>query len=246
MSLPKPYYEEAGIRLYHGDCLEIMGLFWDQCVSTVLTDPPYSSGGRRENARSIRKSMKRADKDEDWIHGDAMSTQGFVWLMRQCGIEWRRVLAPGGHALTFIDWRMAPNLAAALESADLRQHPMLIWDKATIGMGAIFRNQHEFIVHMSAGNPCEPQRRDVGNVLRFPAVRDGVHPTEKPVSLLHTLLSVVTPAGGTVLDPFAGSGSTLVAARDLGRSAIGIESDERWCEQAARRLAQADLFGGAA
>lgn len=235
---PAPYWTDGRTTLYHGDCLEVMAALADESVSAVLTDPPYSSGGRRENSRSLRKSMNRTDADEDWIHGDAMSTTGFVWLMRQCGLRWRRLLEPGGHALTFIDWRMAANLAAALESADLRQHPILVWDKAAFGMGAVFRNQHEFIVHMSAGNPNAPQRRDVGNVLRFPAVRNGVHPTEKPVTLLHTLLSVVCPPDGTVLDPFAGAGSTLVAARDLGIRAIGIDSDERWCEQAVRRLSQ--------
>lgn len=236
-----PYYVDEAVTLYLGDCLEVMASLPAGSVSAVLADPPYSSGGRRENARSIRKSMLRSQDDDDWIHGDAMSTQGFVWMMRQCGIQWRRSLVPGGHALTFIDWRMAPSLAAALESADLRQHPMLVWDKAAFGMGTVFRNQHEFIVHMSAGNPADPQRRDVGNVLRFPAVRNGVHPTEKPVTLLHTLLSVVAPPGALVLDPFAGSGSTLVAARDLGMRAIGIDSDERWCEQAARRLSQGVL-----
>jgi site-specific DNA-methyltransferase (adenine-specific) len=235
---PQPYWTDGQVTLYHGDCLNVMDSLRPEFIASVLTDPPYSSGGRRENARSLRKSMLRASSDDEWIHGDAMSTQGFVWLMRQCGIQWRRILVPGGHALTFIDWRMAPNLAAALESADLRQHPILVWDKAAFGMGTIFRNQHEFIIHMSAGNPSEPQRRDVGNVLRFPAVRNGVHPIEKPTPLLHTLLSVVTAPGGIVLDPFAGSGSTLVAARDLGLQAIGIESDERWCEQAARRLSQ--------
>jgi site-specific DNA-methyltransferase (adenine-specific) len=240
-----PYWADDGITLYNADCLEVMAELEAASVGAVLTDPPYSSGGRRENARSVRQSMTRGTTDDEWIHGDAMSTQGFIWLMRQCGIQWRRVLAPGGHALSFIDWRMAANLAAALESADLRQHPILVWDKAAFGMGTIFRNQHEFIVHMTAGNPSEPQRRDVGNVLRFPAVRGGVHPTEKPVTLLHTLLSVVVPPGGVVLDPFVGSGSVLVAARDLGRRAIGIDSDERWCEQAARRLSQADLFGAA-
>lgn len=239
--MAEPYWSDGSCELYLGDCLEVMATMEAESITTVLTDPPYSSGGRRENARSLRKSMLRASDDDDWIHGDAMSTQGFIWLMRQCGLQWRRVLTSGGHALAFIDWRMAPNLAAALESADLRQHPMLVWDKATIGMGAIFRNQHEFIVHMSAGNPSDPQRRDVGNVLRFPAVRGGVHPTEKPVTLLHTLLSVVNPPGGLVLDPFAGAGSTLVAARDLGMRAIGIDSDERWCEQAARRLSQTVL-----
>jgi len=246
MSPPEPYWTDGRISLYHGDCLDVMGDLADGSVSAVLTDPPYSSGGRRENARSIRSSMKRAESDDDWIRGDAMSTQGFVWLMRQCGLAWRRILSPGGHALSFIDWRMAANLAAALESADLRQHPILVWDKAAFGMGTIFRNQHEFIVHMSAGNPADPQRRDVGNVLRYPAVRNGVHPTEKPTSLLHVLLSVVAPPGSVVLDPFAGSGSTLIAARDLGLRAIGIDADERWCEQAVRRLSQADLFDMAA
>ena len=243
MTIPAPYWADGQVTLHLGDCLEVMAGLNDRSITAVLTDPPYSSGGRRENARSIRKSMKRAEDDNDWIHGDAMSTQGFIWLMRQCGIQWRRLLVPGGHALAFIDWRMAGNLAAALESADLRQHPILVWDKAAFGMGTIFRNQHEFIIHVSAGNPAPPQRRDVGNVLRFSAVRNGVHPTEKPVTLLHTLLSVVASPGGMVLDPFAGAGSTLVAARDLGLAAVGVESDERWCEQAARRLSQASLFG---
>jgi len=238
------YYQDDLVTLYHGDCIEIMRALGDSTVDTVLTDPPYSSGGRRENARTLRKSMTRGIEDDEWIRGDAMSTSGFTYLLRLCGLEWRRVLHPGGHALSFIDWRMAPNLCAALETADLRQHPILVWDKAKLGMGAIFRNQHEFIVHMSAGNPSDPQRRDVPNVLRFPSVRDGDHPTEKPGALLQTLLSVVTPPGGLVLDPFAGSASTLTAAKALNMRAIGIEADGRYCEIAARRLAQDTLFGG--
>jgi site-specific DNA-methyltransferase (adenine-specific) len=242
---PEPYYRDESVTLYHGDCLEIMAAMAPGSIGAVLIDPPYSSGGRRENARSVRKSMLRSDRytDESWIHGDAMSTQGFVWFMRQCGLQWRRILIRGGHALAFIDWRMAANLAAALESADLRQHPILVWDKQAFGMGAIFRNQHEFIVHMSAGNPVDPQRRDVGNVLRFPAVHESqrVHPTEKPLPLLQTLLSVVATPGLPVLDPCAGAGSSLVAARNLGLPVIGIDSDERWCEQAARKLQQGAL-----
>lgn len=232
------YYSDDLLTVHHGDCLEIMAAMDDQTVDAVLTDPPYSSGGRRENARSIRKSMVRETEDDDWIRGDAMSTNGFTWLMRMCGLQWRRVLVPGGHALSFIDWRMAATLAAALEAADLRQHPTLVWDKKRIGMGAVFRNQHEFIVHMTAGNPREPFRRDVANVLSFAPIKGGEHPTEKPETLLRTLLSVVVKPGDVVLDPFAGSGSTLTAAKSLGIRAIGIESDERWCEAIARRLSQ--------
>jgi site-specific DNA-methyltransferase (adenine-specific) len=234
--MSEPYYADDNVTLYLGDCIEIMNALPAESVDAVLTDPPYSSGGRRENSRSIRKSMTRTVEDNDWIRGDAMSTPGFIYLMRQCGLQWRRLLKPGGHALSFIDWRMAANLAAALESADLRQHPLLVWDKQQIGMGAIFRNRHEFIVHMSAGNPAAPQRRDVPNVLGYPPVRGGDHPTEKPIALLKTLLSVVVPPSGTVLDPFAGSATTLSAAKLLGHHAIGVEADERFAEVAALRL----------
>ena len=201
-----PYYSDAAVTLYLGDCLEVMAGFDSASVDAVITDPPYSSGGRRENARSLRKSMLRETADVDWIRGDAMSTNGFTWLMRMCGVQWRRLLTPGGHALSFIDWRMWPTLAAALESADL-----------------------------------EPYRRDVANVLRFPAVRKGTHPTEKPEPLLRTLLSVVAERGQLVLDPFAGSGSTLSAARSLGIRSIGVEADERYCEVIANRFDQTSL-----
>lgn len=234
-----PYYQDDSVTLYYGDCLEVMNQLGERSIDAVLTDPPYSSGGRRENARSLRKSMLRETEDDDWIRGDAMSTNGFTWLMRACGLQWRRILIPGGHALSFIDWRMWPTLAAALESSDLRQHPTLVWDKAKIGMGSIFRNQHEFIVHMTAGNPRDPYRRDIANVLRFPSIRDGSHPTEKPEPLLRTLLSVVASGGQLVLDPFAGSGSTLSAAHSLGMRSIGVEADERYCEQIAKRFDQA-------
>lgn len=238
------FYEDEQVTLHHGDCIEVMADLPDGSVTTVLTDPPYSSGGRRENSRSLRKSMNRSMDDDEWIRGDAMSTNGFTYLLRMCGIQWRRVLVPGGHVLSFIDWRMAGILAAALETADLRQHPILVWDKQRLGMGAVFRNQHEFIVHMSSGNPLAPQRRDVPNVLRFPSVRDGDHPTEKPGILLETLLSVVTPPKGIVLDPFAGSGSSLYAARALGHKAIGVEADERYCEVIAKRLSAGVLDFG--
>ncbi|QDH92030.1 DNA methyltransferase [Gordonia phage Love] len=243
-----PYYSDGFVTLYHGDCLSVMETQIAECsIDVVLTDPPYSSGGRRENARSLRKSMTRTTADDAWIRGDAMSTNGFMHLIRLCGIEWRRVLKPGGHVLSFIDWRMAATLAAALETADLRQHPTLVWDKQRLGMGAVFRNQHEFIVHMSAGNPASPHRRDVPNVIGVPPVRNGEHPTEKPEPLLRTLLSVVATAGDVVLDPFAGSGATLTAAQSLGIKSVGVEADERYCEVIAKRLSRQTIafdFGG--
>jgi site-specific DNA-methyltransferase (adenine-specific) len=230
------YYEDERTTLYHGDALDVLPQIEARSVDVVLTDPPYSSGGRRESARSLRKSMNRATSDEDWIAGDAMSTTGFVWTMRALAARMRPTLKIGAHVLAFIDWRMHGHLALAFESADLRQHATLVWNKTHFGMGSPFRNQHEWIVHFSWGTPAKPQRRDVANVLSYPPVRRGHHPTEKPGPLLETLLSVVAPPGATVFDPFAGSGSTLLAARALGRRSIGVEIDERYCEVIATRL----------
>lgn len=253
----EPSYADDRCTMYFADALETLAMLPTASVDAVVTDPPYSSGGRRENARSIRKSMIRSMDDDDWIMGDGMSTAGFVWMMRTLAIEARRVLKPGGHLLAFIDWRMHSNLAAALESADLRQHPTLVWDKTQIGMGAIFRNQHEWICHFTAGSPIPPQRRDVGNVIACPPVRDGDHPTQKPIPLMRTLVSVVCPEGGTVLDPFAGAGSTGVGAILEGRRFVGCEGSKHFVDVAVRRCREAqllaveregqpDLFGGVA
>lgn len=236
MPEPVPYYEDETVTLYCGDAIEVMDAMPDRSVDAVLTDPPYSSGGRLETSRAKQKHMIRSVTDEQWIRGDGMSTQGFLWFMRLAGAQWRRVLTSGGHALAFADWRMAPNLAAALESADLRQHPTVVWNKTYFGMGHVFRNQYELIVDVTAGNPRPPQRRDVGNVIDCAPFRSKLHPTEKPRHLLRTLLSVVAGPDQVVLDPFAGSGSTLLAARDLGIRSIGIEIDERYCEVIAERL----------
>jgi site-specific DNA-methyltransferase (adenine-specific) len=240
----RPYWSSSDGRLaiHHGDALDVLRGLEPLFADAVLTDPPYSSGTRREGAKGVRKAMNRTVDDEEWFTTDCLTTDGFVWLMRAAAIEWKRHLVPGGHALSFIDWRMALPLASAMESADLRKLGMLIWDKTYFGMGSYFRNQYEVVLHFTHGRSRPPYRHDVGNVLRHPPVRDGDNPTERPVMLLVDLLSVVAPRGGLVLDCFAGSGSTLVAAQALGIRAVGIEVDERACERMARRLEDPPLL----
>jgi len=205
-------------------------------VSVVLTDPPYSSGTRKEGQKGIRKSMTRAHGDADWFDCDSLTTSGFVWLMRECARQWRRILVPGGHAFVFIDWRMLPHMAAAVESADLRHAGVLVWDKTYFGMGSCFRNQHEMILHFTRGVGRAPKRRDVPNVLAFPPVRGGIHPTEKPVALLRRLLSVVASPGDLVCDPFAGSGATAAAAAAEDMPFVGWEVSPAHHEAATARL----------
>ena len=186
--------------------------------------------------------MLRAGRFSDRpIDLDQMTTTGFVWLLRAVG-QWARVeLVEGGSLLSFIDWRQWPNLVGAIETANLRVQGMVVWDKGHFGMGNGFRSQHELICHASKGVPTI-YNKGTGNVLQSPRQEPIDHPSPKPESLMERLIKVVTPEGGTVVDPFSGSGTTLVAAKLSGRRAIGIEMDEGYCEVTAKRLAQGVLL----
>ena len=204
-------------------------------IDMVLTDPPFSSGGR-EATKGVRKSMTRETGAEDWFGSDNLSVHGFGHLMRRCALEWYRVCKPGAHLFVFIDWRMLPHLSAAIESADLVYRGVLVWDKTYFGMGSHFRNQHEFILHFSKDKPRKPMRRDVPNVLQCKPIRGGDHPTEKPVDLLRRLMEVVIAPGDTVLDCFNGSGATGVAAVQFGANYLGIEREPKYVTMSERRL----------
>lgn len=226
------------IDLRCGDCLQEMRKIEPCSVDLVLTDPPFSSGTRREGAKGLRKSMTRGHEDATWFGTDSLTTNGFVWLMRECAIEWQRIMKPGAHAFVFIDWRMYPALAGAIESADLRHSGLIVWDKTYFGMGSVFRNQHELILHFTKGVGTEPLRRDVGNVIQCKPIRNGDHPTQKPVDLLETLISVVARDGATILDPFCGSGSTVIAALRKGCNPIGIERDPSYLAVTKARISE--------
>lgn len=247
----KPYYEDEWATIYHGDCLEVMVDLPADSVHAVVTDPPYSSGGFSEVGKKQAKGQglrSETLREVGWFINDNMGTAGAVWLMRCIAVRAARDLVAGGSLLMFTDWRMVPHLAPALESSGLRYQNMLVWDKGNAGLGTGFRAQHEILLHLVKGVGVFHDMSH-GNVLASSRVHhtERLHQTHKPIELLQVLISVTTPNGGTALDPFMGSGSTLVAAKNLGRKAIGIEIEERYCEIAAERLSQGVLdLGGAA
>ena len=239
-----PYYSDELVTLYHGDAPTVLPQL-DVEISAIVTDPPYASGSRTEAKRVASGAMVRGQRfGNNPIENDQMTTTGFVWLIRETVMAAKPMLRPGGSVLSFIDWRQWPTLVGALESCNLRVQNMVVWDKGAIGMGNGFRHRHELIAHASDGVPLVGDR-STPNVLEI-AVDDTLvkvrkeppefHPSPKPVALMERLLSVVTQPGDLVLDPFAGGGSTLVAAKRLGRRAIGLECSVDHCRTIAARL----------
>jgi site-specific DNA-methyltransferase (adenine-specific) len=234
--------------LYLGDCREILPTLGR--VDAVVTDPPYCSGGFSETGKKQAKGMglrSETIRDVGWFAGDNMTTGGIAWLMSAVAGWCYQILPEGGTMTTFTDWRMVGHLAPAIESARFRYQNLVVWNKGNAGLGTGFRAQHELAMHFAKGT-ARYHSFDYGNVLTIPRMvsAEREHQTEKPVDLIGQILEVMTPAGGRVVDPFMGSGTTGVAATKLGRSFVGIEIEPRYFDIACRRIEtankQRDMF----
>lgn len=254
MSL-KPYYEQDGITIFHGDCREIIPLIGPGVVDSIVTDPPYSSGGMYRSDRAAPTDGKyqishETNRTYGTFSGDNRDQRSFEKWVDSWASAALRLVPEGGGIGVFIDWRNVACVIDAIQVAGWVYRGLTPWHKGTDlrPNKGWFRRNVEFIVWGSAG-PLVTGPGAEGECLdgMFSArVNDGdkQHQTGKPIELLRMMLSV-RPEWACYLDPFAGSGTTLLAARDLGRKAIGIEIEERYCEIAARRLDQQVLdLGG--
>jgi site-specific DNA-methyltransferase (adenine-specific) len=230
-----PYYAEADIAIYHGDCREVLFELASQGVvaDLLLTDAPY---GQQYRGTS---EIARAN-----IRGDG-ARQG-VRLVRQMLAEASPLLAADAHAYLFCHWESWPDFYDAASSY-LPIKSALIWWKNRGGTGDTemeYARDYEVILYAAHGRRALAGRRDGAVLEGYAPVssRDREHPTEKPVPLMSYLIRKSCPDAGLVVDPFMGSGPVMQAAKELGRRAIGIEIEERHCEAAARRLAQQVLL----
>ena len=233
----RPYYDHAGITIYHGDALDVLRSATDLQFGAVIGDPPYCSGGRQQaQARGI-VSKANGTEDADWFLTDNMGSDSYVWWMREIAGELFARAATGAHLYMFTDWRQYTNVVTACETKGWALRGVVVWDKDRGGaMGSFWRNNHEWIPVFSKGPPRALPHGGFFNTWRGSKPQGGPHPTMKPPGLVQYLVEACGDA--TVLDPWMGSGTTLVAAKNLGRRAIGIEIEERYCEIAARRLSQ--------
>lgn len=223
----EPYYQDEFCTIYHGDCREILPMIGR--VDLVLTDPPYTD--------KTHAGMRNGH-GENSINFESANADFVSEVFEQC--------APRRWLISSIDWRMAADIEkqppAGLEFVRLgvwvKRNPMpqLTGDRPATGWEAIVF-LHSLTTKKRWNGGSASACYDFGNA-RWGYFGLSLHPTEKPLPLISKLLSQFAEKDETVLDPFMGSGTTLVAAQSLGLKAIGIELEERYCAIAIERLRQ--------
>lgn len=240
--------------VHHGDCLAVLRTLPDASVDAVITDPPYSSGGmvRGDRMLSTRDKYQQSEVITEFpsFTGDNRDQRAFGYWCALWLSECRRITKPGGMVCVFTDWRQLPSTTDAIQAGGWVWRGIVPWDKVVARpQPGRFRAQAEYMVWGTNG-PRE-YNQTAGEVygegvlrVRTPPTAEREHATQKPVELIEQVLEVAVPAGGTVLDPFLGSGTTLVAAVRRGRKGIGIEQMSHYVEVARRRIAEAEREQG--
>jgi site-specific DNA-methyltransferase (adenine-specific) len=239
-----PYYEHAGIAIYHGDCRDMLDRIG--MVDLVVADPPYGE-----------TSLKWDNQVAGWmwrLNNVAISLWCFGSLqmfmdMAQCGeigewkrsqeIVWEKHNGSSFHADRF---KRVHELAAHFylgDWASVYKEVQTTPDATARTVRRKSRPTHTGHIEASNYLSKDGGPRLMRSVIRVPSCHGYAdHPTQKPLGIVEPLIRYSCHATGTVLDPFMGSGTTLVAAKNLGRQAIGIELEEKYCEVAAKRLSQ--------
>lgn len=199
-----------------GDSIEVMDRLDAGSVDFILTDPPYLADYRSRDGRTIRN-----DADDSWL--------------KPAFFEAYRVLRSDRFCISFYGWPHADKFMAAWRAAGFRIVGHLVFRKAYASSVRLLRYQHELAYLLAKGSPKQPAC-PIPDVIDFSYTGNRLHPIEKPVSALLPLVGAFSNEGDLVLDPFCGSGSTLVAARQLRRRFLGIELDSSYHSIASKRL----------
>ena len=224
--MSEPYYSDEYVTLWHGDCLKITE--WLD-ADVLCTDPPY---GRSWRQGELKPPHQASDAHAGILNDHSTETRDAalrMWGAAPAVVFGDLMLAPpSGTKLTAI-YRKPPNAGARGATAGVRRDAEAIyfvgkWASGIGGRSSIFATTAPTVGGTSG------------------VARRAGHPHAKPLDVLAALVELCPP--GVIADPFAGSGSTLVAAKQAGRKAIGVELDERYCEAAARRLSQGVLDFG--
>lgn len=220
--------------LYLGDCLQVMGTLPANSVDLILTDPPY--GILYKSPRQNHQKKIINDNFDEWLE-----------LLPKMFVQFKRVLTETGCCCCCCCGGGKTPVTAILTIEAIKHFHLiqtLIWEK-TVGLGWRYRPMYENIVVLSKSKNdynFYDTSKNCGNVIKGinqKIPQKGEHPTVKPVKLMEHLMKIHTVAGMTVLDPFMGSGTTGVAAKQLNRNFIGIELDKTYFDLATRRISTA-------
>jgi site-specific DNA-methyltransferase (adenine-specific) len=242
----KPYYEDPHVTIYHGNCMAVLDEMPTGTLGGCITDPPYSSGGKfrgdRANASASDKYSSRTVALPNFA-GDNRDQRGFLTWCTIWMSEVLRVCEDGAPFFSFTDWRQLPTMTDAVQCGGWNWQGIFVWDKVNGRMQTNRPQQSlEYITYGVSGATRTHDEGDAAYLApiiraKVPPNDERLHITEKPIDVIQYLMPLMRP-GVTVVDPFMGSGTTLVAARNLGRKAIGIELEEKYCEIAAERCRQ--------
>lgn len=199
-----------------GDCLDILPQIQAGSVDFALTDPPYLVRYHSRDGRTVPN-----DDNDAWLK------PAFAGIYR--------TLKRHSFCVSFYGWPQADRFLDAWHSAGFRIVGHFVFPKRYTSSEKYLRYQHECAYLLAKGYPRQP-RSTIGDVIDWTYSGNRLHPTQKPVSALLPLIETFSKPGGLVLDPFAGSGSTLLAARMLNRPYLGIELDAEYHALASRRL----------
>ncbi len=210
--------------VHHADCLEAMRQMPDLCIDAVITDPPYFLPATHYCTRT---RFPRSLSDLSMVEH----------FYRDVFAQARRVLRETGVLYVFCDGQSYPIFFCLLYPL-ARRVIQLVWDKLVSVNGYTWRHQHEVIAFAEMDETRAVPTGD-GDILRCRAVpmEERLHPAEKPIQLLRSLVRKSVVRGGVVLDPFAGSGTTIIAAEQEGCVGIGFETDDRYCGLSNERAA---------
>jgi site-specific DNA-methyltransferase (adenine-specific) len=202
----------------HGDCIEVMRTMPAASVDFILTDPPYIARYKSRTDQTIRN-----DDNAKWLE------PSFA--------EMHRLLKNDACAISFYGWPKVDLFFAAWKRAGFRVGGHIIFRKRYASKSAFLQYRHEAAFLLLKGNPALPAS-PLPDVLDWTYSGNKFHPTQKSIEILKPLIEAFSRPGDLVLDAFAGSGSTCVAARRTGRRYVGIELDRDHCHTASERLRQ--------